>query len=535
MYVRGDLMIIIGGGFSGTPSNWEFHNGGWMSWNSWHSRVIIRIYNIADTANPVLEQYYEIDGNFHTSRVQEDAETLFFVVNYWPHIWQYDNNVWQREIRQPYFRTSPDGQFTPLCADDMFYFDNCPNRSFMILGRIELNSPEAEPLIKAYLNNPGVIYVSGNYLYSSNSQLFYNWHGGIRTQRSYIARFCLADLSYAGYATVLGLPPDRHAISEYNGYLRVATTLGLWWANRTFPDVDNLSSNIFVFNGDLEEVSRITNIAPREQMDSAAFDGSFGYISTSPPWLIYDPLYTVDLTNPYKPTISEGLETDGVNDYMKAIAGTPFAIGIGRDSDEGGSAWQTGIKIELYDMKPGTGETPESLVKHSIFGRGGFSEVLWNPRALLYFMYDEDNKRGFIGFAAESRDWGRFGDDFSDWHSHTFAQGFYLFRFDGIAGTLDFLGTQRTVTEKGTATVDEREITILLPPLSNFDTSQNVFPLAKEENWNWQDSWQAQLAAYSQFITRAVVNQGFIYTVSGNVIAGYCLVTLDWIDEYIGN
>ena len=519
MYVRGERMIIIGGTYDTAPTHWDMDRGGFISFRSFHRRVQIRVYDISDIENPALERFFEIDGNFHTSRIRAETETLFFVVQYFTRTRNPDTR--QTEVRRPYYRTSETAGFSPLPLESIFYFRNNPTSSYMILGSIDLNAFDAEPHVKAYLSSSGIISVSPYNLYVSTSQRFFNWRGNERTRRSYIARFSLKNLSHTGHVTVLGTPVDRHAIDEYNGYLRIATTYG------SVRNVDTLASAVFIFNSDLREVSRITGIAPRETMDSAAFSGNFGFISTSPPWLIWDPLYTVDLTDPYNPTISEGLETDGINDYLRPIPGTPFVIGIGQDAPPGGSAQQTGIKIELYDMKPGTDEMPESLAKYSIFGAWTFAEVLRNPRALL-FMFDEESKRVLVGFAAESADWVQIGDDWRTAMDHTiFSQGFFLFEIDALNGTMTFLGTEQIVNINGEDTA------ILFPTLSNFDTSGPIFPIL-DNNDNWNSRWQAQKNLSQKYISRAIINQGFIYTVSDTIIAGYCLYAFTRIDTFAG-
>ena len=520
MYVHDDRMIIIGGAFDTAPNHWDFERGGFLGFRSFHRRTQIRVYDISDIRSPVLERFYEIDGNFHTSRVRLESQTLFFAVQYFPHSWNPDTR--QTEVRRPYYRTKETAGFSPLPLENIFYFRNNPTRSYMILGSINLSDPEADVHVKAYLSSSGIISVSPYNLYISTSQRFFNWRGSERTRRSYIARFCLESLAHTGYVTVLGSPVDRHAIDEYNGYLRIATTYGSVW------NLDTLASAVFVFNSDLKEVSRITGIAPRETMDSAAFSGNFGFISTSPPWLIWDPLYTVDLTDPYNPTISEGLETDGINDYLKPIPGTPFVIGIGQDAPPGGSFIQTGIKIELYDMKPGTGLMPESLAKYSIHGEATFAEVLRNPRALL-FMFDEDSKRALVGFAAESAAWAWLDNDpHPQWEFIIFSQGFFLFEIDAYNGTMEFLGTQETLRVSG------EDVTILFPTLSNFDTSGPVFPNSLDSSLSQNTRWQTQRELYSQYISRAIINQGFIYSVADEVIAGYCLCCFIRIDTFIG-
>ncbi|MCL2861692.1 MAG: beta-propeller domain-containing protein [Firmicutes bacterium] len=518
MFVRGDLMVIIGGAFYNPQTSWnEDVIGGWMDFRSWHSRVQIRIYDITARENPVLMQFYEIDGRFETSRIRQECETLFFVVNYFPHRWCRD---WREtEVRRPYFRMSDDEEFSPFPYENMFYFRRNPTQSYMILGRISLTDFTVEPMVRAYLSSANIISVGLNNLYTSTTRRSRNISGNITNHRSYITRFCLETLDFTGYVTVQGSPPSRHAIDEYRGYLRVATTYGEFnWRTNT------LASAIFVFNSELREVSRITGIAPREQMDSVAFDGNFGFISTSPPDLIWDPLYTIDLTDPHNPILSEGLETDGINDYLRPIRGTPFVIGIGQDAPPQGSALQTGIKIELYYMRPGTGLMPESMAKFTIYGNAAFAEVLRNPRALL-FMFDEETKQGIVGFAAESAHWGWSGGMSS--FSGTLSQGFFLFTFDAYLGTMEFVGeTEQRLIYGYNSTV------VLAPTFSNFDITVPIF----DWNANWSSSrWQDQINALNYYISRAIVNQGYLYTISDNIIAGYCLRTMARIDEFRGN
>ena len=513
MFVRGNQMIIIGGGFNNHPNhhNWNNMHGGFMHFRAWHTRTQIRVYDISDITIPVLERFYEIDGNFYTSRIREECGTLFFAVNYWTRRWCPD--TWGRQLIMPYYRSCPDKDFTPFPVEKMFYFRNNPTHSFMILGRIDLNDPDSAVHKRAYLSGPGIISVSTNHMFVSTQQWFFNSRGMRNEQRSHIARFCLENLSFTGAVTVAGRPPDRRAIDEHNGYLRVAATYGDWWSRNS----NNFASAIFVFNSNLQLVSSIRNIAPGETMDSAAFSGNFGYISTSPPWLIWDPLYTVDLTDPYNPTISEGLETDGINQLLIAIDGTPFAIGIGQDALPGGSALQSGIKIELYDMKPGTGLMPESKAKFTVYGTDTFAEVIFNPRALL-FVFCDYTKQGLVGFAAESSNW-----------NTVFAQGFFLFGFDAAAGTMDFIGTQTEdfYMPNFAGGGSGEHVNFLIPSFSNFDTDQYIF------SWN-QSGWQTWSNNLNRYISRAIINNGFLYTVADGVIAGYCLTTLEQIDKHTG-
>ncbi|MCL2256267.1 MAG: beta-propeller domain-containing protein [Firmicutes bacterium] len=523
MFVRGDTMVIIGGTFNNPQTSWnDSIAGGWFDLRFWHSRVQIRIYDIFDRTEPTLKQFYEIDGIFQTSRISVECETLFFVVNYFPRRWSSETR--QTDVRRPYYRTSKDAEFSPFPVENMFYFRRNRATSYMILGRINLGDLESEPKVRAYLSSANIISVGLNNLYTSTTRGGQNWGVASSERRSYVSRFCLETLNFTGYVVVQGEPPSRHAIDEYRGYLRIATTYGnrgQWMTN----EGNTLASAIFVFDSRLRLVSSITGIAPQEQMDSAAFDGNFGFISTSPPDLIWDPLYTIDLTDPRNPILSEGLETDGINDYLRPIRGTPFVIGIGQDAPPEGSALQTGIKIELYYMRPGTGKMPESRAKFTVYGNATFAEVLHNPRALL-FMHDEETNQGIVGFAAESAHWGWSGGMSS--FNGTLSQGFFLFTFDANEGTMEFVGeTEQRLIYGHYSTV------VIAPTFSNFDTTE---PLS--EMWNnlhWSDTWQARMNVKNYYINRAIVNQGYLFTISDNLIAGYCLATMTRVSEFKGN
>jgi len=515
MFVRDNRLVVIGGGFTNELPQWIIQNNDIWALRQYHNSTIIRVYDITDRTTPILEQYFEIDGNFNTSRVRMEDETLFFVVNYFPHRFNPDTN--QRAVRRPYFRTGPTANFTPLSVDNMYYFKNNPIGSFMILGRIDLGNPYIPPLVNAFLSSADIISVGLNNLYTSSTRWFISrtHRSGNNTfyQLSYIARFCLETLAHTGSVVVNGRPPSRHAIDEHNGYLRVATTYGDWnWSWRNNPDT---ASAVFVFNSDLELVSSVTNIAVEEQMDSAAFSGDLGFISTSFQGVSYNKIYTIDLTNFNNPIISERLETEGINDYLRPIHGTPFVIGIGQDR-QGSGTQQTGIKIELYDMRHSSGLMPESLAKYTIYGSRTFAEALTNPRALL-FMICDITKQGFVGFSAESRCRVRVG---TSWHNVTFSQGFFLFRVDAIQGTMEFIGDTRGTVRCWQRNID---VPLLVPTFSNFDTSINIPE---------QTQWDAVRAIHAKYIHRAIINQGYLYTISDKIIAGYSMTTRERISEF---
>jgi hypothetical protein len=300
---------------------------------------------------------------------------------------------------------------------------------------------------------------------------------------------------------------NRHFMGEHNGYFRVAVTYGDWVRNGNWLLPDEFASAVYSFDANLKRISYIDDIAPGEGLDSVSFSGNFGYISTSPMGTWYDPLFTVDFTNPYDISISEGLEQPGVNMYLKNVDGTPFVIGLGIDSDDNG--FRTGLKIELYRMQ--AGQLPVELFKHTFDGPWSQMDALWNPRAILY-MYDEDTGRGLFGFSVEvvepvrttvTNPWT--GHSWESYVWTTTRQGFYMFEF----------------STEGEGSMKEYGF------VSNFDTEQHVF---QNDWWNWD--FEEYKQARSLYISRAIVNSGYLYTIADGRIAGYCLETMVKIGSF---
>jgi uncharacterized secreted protein with C-terminal beta-propeller domain len=388
----------------------------------------------------------------------------------------------------------------PIKLSDIFYFKNNPSQSYMILGKLDIHGDNQQAQVKAYLSSTNIIYMSEQSLYMATHEFINSGSNWFWHTVSHVARFSLSTLGFTGNVTVDGTVSNRHYIGEHEGYLRIAATY------RTSANVWNsFASGVYSYNSNLKLISKITDIAPGEALDSVAFSGNYGYISTSPMGALFDPLFTIDFTDPYDITISEGLTQEGVNSYLKNVDGTNYVIGIGIDSDAMGT--RIGLKIEFYDMTPGL--MPESLFKHTFDGMWSNSEALWNPRAILY-MYDESTGKGLIGFAVETVEyipitvttpWGA-------WNTTVYTttkQGFQLFEFCTENGTMQEYGY-----------------------LSNFATDEYVY------QYNWSEwCFDTYIAIRNLYITRAIVNNGYLYTIADGKITGYNL-DLEFLGELVG-
>jgi uncharacterized secreted protein with C-terminal beta-propeller domain len=96
-----------------------------------------------------------------------------------------------------------------------------------------------------------------------------------------------------------------------------------------------------------------------------------------------DPLFVIDLRDPYNPKVLGELKVTGYSDYLHPYDENHI-IGIGKEAVEaveGDFAWYQGVKIALFDV--GDMENPKEIAKYEIGDRGTDSEALRDHKAFL--------------------------------------------------------------------------------------------------------------------------------------------------------
>ncbi|CAK4820236.1 unnamed protein product, partial [Aphanomyces euteiches] len=184
-------------------------------------------------------------------------------------------------------------------------------------------------------------------------------------------------------------------MDEYGGYFRIATTTGEAWRN----DEQTTKNNVYVLNEALEITGKLENLAPGERIYSTRFMGNRAYIVT---FKQVDPLFVIDLTHPQAPKVLGSLKIPGFSDYLHPYDENHI-IGFGKDTVEmsngnGGiagvgstTAFYQGMKIALFDVTDVS--HPIEMFKESIGDRGTDSELLHNPKALLF-----NKEKGLLAF-----------------------------------------------------------------------------------------------------------------------------------------
>jgi uncharacterized secreted protein with C-terminal beta-propeller domain len=143
-------------------------------------------------------------------------------------------------------------------------------------------------------------------------------------------------------------------------------------------------------------IGKAEGLAKGEDIRSVRFIGDTAYMVT---YFQVDPLFVIDMSNPRAPRVAGELKIPGFSTYLHP-AGGGLLIGFGRDVDED-TQRDAGLKISLFDAtNPNAPRQADSMTLAD-----GYSEVLYNPRALM-----SDGERGAYGYV------------YATWDQHTYFQ-----------------------------------------------------------------------------------------------------------------
>ena len=183
---------------------------------------------------------------------------------------------------------------------------------------------------------------------------------------------------YVASGEVSGRLLNQYSLSDYAGYLRVATTTGDALADE--PGNGNASStsssSVYVLRADiLTKIGELDGLGKRQRIYAVRFIGPLGYVVT---FQQMDPLYTLDLRDPAAPRIAGTLELTGYSAYLHPAADRTL-IGIGQEATAQGRP--LGTQISLFDVSnPASPRRLAHLVKTNFQ-----SSAESDPHAFLYW------------------------------------------------------------------------------------------------------------------------------------------------------
>jgi inhibitor of cysteine peptidase len=322
-------------------------------------RTYIKIYDISDRENPRLQREVSSDGQYISSRMIGDYA---YVVISEP-VYGEDN-----EVDLP--RIYSGGNEKEIPATDIYYSDVADYYyTYTTIMAVNTQNDGQEPTYETILLGASSnLYVSTDNIYLT----FPVWGRDVGdSQKTSIHRIHIegSAMNYTASGEVPGALLNQFSMDEYGDYFRVATTT---WDGTS-------QNNVYILNMSLNITGSLTGLAPGERIYSARFMGDRGYLVT---FKQVDPLFVIDLGDPYEPEVLGYLKVTGFSDYLHPYDETHI-IGIGKETTDAGTfAWYQGVKISLFDVTDVS--NPREISKIEIGDRGTDSPVLWDHKAFLF-------------------------------------------------------------------------------------------------------------------------------------------------------
>ncbi len=343
--------------------------------------------DVTDPADITQKSIVEYEGRFVSARL--NGGKLYIISNFLVNEPE-DYNQVKEYI--PSYRT--EGGEEIVSADHIYYPDVLSNAGYTVLTKLNEKTLDIEAdyaLLSFY--NP-VIYASGDSFYFARNYKE-TTQDGKYTVTADMTEICRIDYSGEGFenlgsVTVQGNINDQYSIDEYNGILRVFTSINLSKHWQTLnggmygisTDQTGINASLYCIDiNTLKVVSSVERFAPKgESVKSARFDKDTAYVCTAVE--LTDPVFFFDLSNLNNITFKETGTVEGFSTSLVDF-GEGYLLGIGQKN------WNT-PKIEVYKEEEGKIISVTAI------------EMPNSHISTDYKSYYIDRKNGYIGIGVSS-------------------------------------------------------------------------------------------------------------------------------------
>lgn len=464
--------LVLVGGLADAYSSW-FDLALWQS-----APTNVWVVDVGTPEAPSQTRHLRLDGGLVASRVVGD--TLYLVTRYHPPLpaeTPPDGTLSLEAVRDLLPKVRVDGgPAEPLVQDGCYIETVAEPRSVALVSLIavDLSDPGHPWRQVCYMGEAGTVYSSARALYVAASDFRAPAEALVDplvepySVRTLVHKFAFDGLAidYAGTGVVPGSLADTpkaaaFRFSESGADLRVVTEtaqplafmepVGAGGASAAEPS-SPVVLTILRDPGpglDLEVVASLPNVQrPQtigldgERLYASRFSGDTLYVVT---FRTIDPLYVIDLADPFDPRILGELKIEGFSDYLHPV-GDALLLGIGKDAEpdpagEFRGAWVQGLQVALFDVTDP--RNPVTLAREIIGERGTEAAVLLDHLGFAGLRAAERYRVAFgvnlhAGRPAQSEPW--VGAPFV--HA-----GLYRFEVDPVARTFERLPPLVIATE----------------------------------------------------------------------------------------
>lgn len=377
LYINNDKLIVIGNYYTYEQNDNNSRSDYIASITSKTMAEAI-VYDIKNKENPEEVRKVRLDGNYRDSRMIGENVYLISSKNAY-----YYDGIKESEVLPVVYDTTAGENI--IKATDIAYFPDTDSYSFMTVAGFDINN-EQSVCTETFFGASDEIYASENNLYITRISYEGDWN--YNTANNIIYKFKLDEnkIELLCKGEVKGNLKNQFSMDEYNGNLRIATTIGY---------DDEATNTLYVLDENLKEIGKIENMAVGEKIYSVRFIGKIGYVVT---FEQIDPLFVIDLSDPTNPTIKGELKIPGYSSYLHPYDETHI-IGIGYNTKSNGYGGVTNANMKMSMFDVSDLENPVELFHVDIGDSYAYSDIMYNHKVLF-----ENKAKNLIGFPITLRE-----------------------------------------------------------------------------------------------------------------------------------
>jgi uncharacterized secreted protein with C-terminal beta-propeller domain len=420
IYLNNNRLAVL----SSEGYRYTFDSLRFAPWDTYENKFAVELYDTSAVTEPARLRHLQFDGSLLSSRRIGDA--LYLVSSYTAHVDGLNLNAsTDAELLANYRKivATPDDELMPKVYADgqakaLYSAEDCaiPAQATDKDGYAQLLS-----IIKINLLEPTEIVAScisamAELMYMSADNIYL---GATVNEQTALHKISLASATPGYQASglingAIGWQSQRELkLSERDGFLRVVTTD--YSGATSVHHLSVLSQN----GSELQVVASLPNKnqpepigKPGEEVYAVRFFDDKAYIVT---FERIDPLYVLDLSDPYNPMVAGALEVPGFSSYLFPMQNN-YLLGVGQQVNaanipETGSVpeapvTQEGMKISLFDVN----DPANPIEINNIVMAQSYTPVEYDYRALSAL-----NSNGNYQFALPVEQWGQSDAEMGLW------------------------------------------------------------------------------------------------------------------------
>ena len=400
VFLSGDRVLV----FSGQTAQSSEPGLRWAG-----QQAVLTMYDISDLSHPQLIAKLTIDGNVLDARLVGTQVRVVTIsspdVNAPAPVYAPDGGITEKskeELRAAVASTHVDDWIPTYALQDGAGGEvskgrlvECANlahpETFSGLDTVAVSAFDMGSALQSR-QTVGLI-AGGQQIYATDTSTYVSttdWTRDGSAAKTSLHKFVTASSgasTYQGSGEIPGTLLNQYAMSEYDGVLRVASTVS---ERRGWTNPRQLTQGVVTTlqeqDGALRQLGQVGGLGQQdnESIKAVRFIEDRGYVVT---FRSTDPLYVLDLRNAAAPKVVGELKIPGYSGYLHPI-GENLLLGVGQSGLDSGIApspttrrSQVGVQFSLFDISD---PAAPRRIDTQTYG-GGAAAAEFDPKAFLYW------------------------------------------------------------------------------------------------------------------------------------------------------